>query len=437
MATDQLTSDPAVRTSRDMMALMVAGYSPCDFAVRFWDGSRLEPEPGQEALFTLALNHPGALKKMLWPPDGVAFAEAYVYGDFDIEGDIFAFFRFTQFLIHKKPGLRDLVKIVWNLLRMPSVKRARTGHQPVKLQGRKHSLERDKQAVGYHYDLSNEFFGLWLDKELLYTCAYFANAEESIDTAQARKLDYVCRKLRLQPGERLLDIGCGWGSLVMHAARHYGVEALGVTLSRRQAELAGDRIKEAGLEGRCRVEYRDYREISDERGFDKMASIGMLEHLGESMMRTYFREAYRLLKPGGVFLNHAITLKANTPFPRWTNFARKYVFPDGELRPLTVTIREAENAGFEVRDVESLREHYALTLERWVRRLEECHEEVKRVTDETTFRVFRLYLAGARMGFVNGVYNLHQELLGKPDNGKSGLPLTRADWYTSDDKVTR
>ena len=429
MATDQLASDPAVRTSRDMMTLLATGYSPRDFAVRFWDGSRLEPEAGQEALFTLALNHPGALKKMLWPPDGVAFAEAYVYGDFDIEGDIFAFFRFTQFLIRKKPGLRELLKVGWTLLRLPSVKRERTGHQPVKLEGRKHSLERDKQAVGYHYDLSNEFFALWLDKELLYTCAYFADPGESIDAAQARKIDYVCRKLRLKPGERLLDIGCGWGALARHAVRHYGVEAVGVTLSRRQADLSNERIAAEGLAGRCRVEYRDYREIRDEKGFDKIACIGMLEHLGESMIPVFFRETYRLLKPGGVLLNHAITLDANAPFPKWTNFARKYVFPDGELRPLTVTVREAEKAGFEVRDVESLREHYALTLERWVRKLEERHEEVKRVTDETTYRVFRLYLAGARMGFLSGVYNLHQELLAKPDRGDSRLPLTRADWY--------
>ena len=429
MATDQLTSDPAVQTSRDMLAILASGYSPRDFAVRFWDGSRLEPEAGREALFTLVLKHPGAMKKMLWPPDGVAFAEAYVYDDFDIEGDIFAFFRFTQFLIKKKPGLWDLLKVGVSLLRLPSVKRDRTGHQPVKLAGRKHSLERDKQAVGYHYDLSNEFFGLWLDENLLYTCAYFANAEETLEAAQERKLDYICRKLRLKPGERFLDIGCGWGGLVIHAAKHYGVEAVGVTLSQRQVESSNERIDRAGLKGRCRVEYRDYREISDAKGFDKMASVGMLEHLGESMMPVFFREAYRLLKPGGVFLNHLITLKANTPFPRWTNFARKYVFPDGELRPLTVSLREAENAGFEVRDVESLREHYALTLEHWLRRLEARHEEVNRASDETTFRVFRLYLAGARMGFVNGVYNIHQELLAKPDGGKSGLPLMRSDWY--------
>ena len=429
MATDQLTSDPAVQTSRDMLTILASGYSPRDFAVRFWDGSRLEPEAGQEALFTLALKHPGAMKKMLWPPDGVAFAEAYVYDDYDIEGDILAFFRFTQFLIKKKPGLGEMLKLGVRLLRLPSVKRERAGHQPVKLEGRKHSLERDKQAVGYHYDLSNEFFGLWLDENLLYTCAYFADVGETLEAAQERKLDYICRKLRLKAGERFLDIGCGWGGLVIHAAKHYGVEAVGVTLSQRQVESSNERIKRAGLEGRCRVEYRDYREISDAQGFDKMASVGMLEHLGESMMPVFFREAYRLLKPGGVFLNHLITLKANTPFPKWTNFARKYVFPDGELRPVTVSLREAENAGFEVRDVESLREHYALTLEHWLRRLEARHEEVNRASDETTFRVFRLYLAGARMGFVNGVYNLHQQLLAKADGGKSGLPLMRSDWY--------
>jgi cyclopropane-fatty-acyl-phospholipid synthase len=194
-------------------------------------------------------------------------------------------------------------------------------------------------------------------------------------------------------------------------------------------ELANDRIRQAGLEKRCRVKYRDYLDIAEPEGYDKLVSVGIIEHVGEAMMPTFFREAWRLLRPGGVFLNHGITLNATAGFPRWTKFARRYVFPDGELRPVAASLREAAAAGFELRDVESLREHYALTLGHWLRRLEGSHEGVCRATSEATYRVFRLYLAGAMQGFRSGVYNLHQALLAKPDGGRSGLPLTREDWY--------
>lgn len=430
MATQLLTADRTVSASRKFLEVLAEGYRPRDFAVRFWDGSEWGPEPGQPANFTFVLNHPAAVRKMFWPPNGVAFAEAYVFDDFDIAGDIFAFMRFAQHMNANQPHGWKRVRQGLRLLGLPkSGGRPRVDHPPIRLRGRKHSLERDRDVIGYHYDLSNDFFGLWLDQELLYTCAYFTDVDQDLETAQRQKIDYVCRKLRLKPGERMLDIGCGWGALVMHAARHYGVEAVGITLSRKQVEKANERIAAAGLQDRCRVEYRDYREMTDAKGFDKIACVGMLEHLGEMMIPVFFRCAYALLKPGGVLMNHGLTLKANTPYPKWTKFARQYVFPDGELRPVTSSLLGAEAAGFEIRDVESLRDHYAITLRHWVRRLEARRDEVVAATSEATYRVFRLYLAGAMVGMRNGVYNLHQSVLAKPVNGETGLPLTREDWY--------
>jgi len=251
-----------------------------------------------------------------------------------------------------------------------------------------------------------------------------------LDTAQERKLDYICRKLRLKPGQRLLDIGCGWGGLVIHAAQHYGVEALGITLSEPQAELANQRIAEAGLSGRCQVKVLDYREVNDWGGFDALASVGMFEHVGEDLLEVYFRQAFRLLRPGGLFLNHGIAHRATDPKTKGPTFSNTYVFPDGELVPISTTLRVAEAVGFEVRDVESLREHYALTLRHWVRRLEAHHGEALRYVDEPTYRVWRLFMSGSAHGFTMGRLNVYQSLLVKQGpRGENGLPLTRADLY--------
>ena len=419
-----------MQTSQAYLRDLASAYHPRDFAVRCWDGSAWEADPGQPTNFTLVLQHPGALRKMFGLPDGAAFAEAYAYDDFDIEGAIYALFRLVAHLIAQKRTVWNQVRRAMMLLRLPKQGRPRDhGQQPVQLNGPKHSLERDRQAVGYHYDLSNDFVGLWLDSRMLYTCVYFLTPDDDLETAQEREMDYVCRKLRLRPGERLLDIGCGWGALVEHAAKHYGVEALGITLSRKQVELANERIAEAGMADRCRVEYRDYREMNGTETYDKLSCIGMLEHLGESMMPTFFEGAWRLLRPGGVLLNHGLTLRGNTDYPRWTTFARRYVFPDGELRPISTTLRAAENVRFEVGDVESLRDHYVLTLGHWVSRLEAHREEVVQATSDVTYRIFRLYLAGERQGMKNGVYNIHQSLLSKPKDGEAGLPQTRSDWY--------
>jgi cyclopropane-fatty-acyl-phospholipid synthase len=295
--------------------------------------------------------------------------------------------------------------------------------------GELHSLERDRQAVTYHYNVSNDFYALWLDQRMVYTCAYFAAPDEDLDTAQERKLDYLCRKLRLRRGERFLDIGCGWGGLVMHAAQHYGAEALGVTLSQPQAELAREGIRRAGLADRCRVEVRDYRELDSPGGYDKIASVGMFEHVGEAQLPTYFQQAWRLLRGGGVFLNHGIASSATQPVHNGPSFTDRYVFPDIQVVPINTTLRAAEETGFEVRDVESLREHYMLTMRHWVRGLEARREEILRLTDKVTYRAWRLFFAAMAHRFRTGRLNLYQTLMVKPDRGDSGLPLTRADWY--------
>jgi cyclopropane-fatty-acyl-phospholipid synthase len=268
---------------------------------------------------------------------------------------------------------------------------------------------------------------------MVYTCAYFRTPEDSIDTAQEQKLDLVCRKLRLRPGDRLLDMGCGWGGLAIHAGRNYGAHVLGVTLSEPQVELANQRIRQAGLADRCRVESLDYRHVREPGKFDKIAAICIQEHLGVSQMNTYYGKAWELLKPGGVFLSQGIVKNPTQNVPiGGPTFFDNHVFPDGELTSINHHLGFAERAGFEVRDVESLREHYLLTLRHWGRRLDERADEACRLTDEVSYRTWRLYLAVSALGFRIGVVNLYQTLLVKPyPQGESNLPLTRSDWYVS------
>jgi cyclopropane-fatty-acyl-phospholipid synthase len=271
---------------------------------------------------------------------------------------------------------------------------------------------------------------------MVYSCAYFTAPQEDLETAQLNKLDYICRKLRLQGGERLLDIGCGWGGLVMHAGEHYGAQATGITLSAPQAEVANARIRKAGLEHLCRVEVCDYRDLDSPEPYDKLVSVGMFEHVGEQLLPQYFRQAWKHLCPGGVFLNHGIGTSSGGQ-KHGRSFATRYVFPDGELVPISTTLRVAEAAGFEVRDVESLREHYPLTLREWARRLEVNAATARQLTDEVTYRIWRLYMAGYARRFQTGRLSVYQTLLAKPSGtGESKLPLTRGDWRLSPEDAT-
>jgi cyclopropane-fatty-acyl-phospholipid synthase len=429
MSTPATTDTRYLSTSLRLLDDLFGRDAGGSLAVRLWDGTRW-PDDAPRAV-TLVLKHPGALRAMFSVGSELALSEAYLYDDFDIEGVVENAFDLVDALAKRTSGWRRKLSVFADLRRLPPAGSHRSGRRgPARLSGRQHSVERDREAVRYHYDVSNDFYRLFLDSRMVYSCGYFETAATDLDHAQLRKLDMICRKLRLRPGMRILDVGCGWGGLVLHAAQAYGVDATGITLSAPQVELANQRIAAAGMNGSCRVELLDYREVKEDQGYDALVSVGMFEHVGQKMLPGYFEKAARLLKRGGVFLNHGIASRATDPAWHGPNFSDTYVFPDGETVPINATLRAAEEAGFEVRDVESLREHYALTLRHWVRRLEDGHDQALRYVDEPTYRVWRLYMSGSAHGFRSRRLNVYQALLAFPDpRGASGLPLTRNDWY--------
>lgn len=420
------------------------GPAECrSFAVRYWDDSTELPSIQQSPRFTIVLKHPGSLARMLLPPSQLKLAEAYVRGDFEVEGDMEAAVGLADHLRDRIASPVAAARLMMQLRRLPRSprRRRRVGSRRPRI-GLRHSPRRDAAVVRFHYDRGNDFYALWLDQRLVYSCAYFPTGTEDIDTAQLAKLEHLCRKLRLQPGERLLDIGCGWGALVRHAVEHHGVEAVGITLSEAQADFANQVIAEAGLTGRCRVEVRDYRDLPSEPAFEKVVSVGMIEHVGRERLKEYFARTFRVLYPGGLFLSHGITWVGDPgrgtprPGPRWNwregEFMDRYVFPDGDLVPLELVIGAAEAAGFETRDVENLREHYRLTLRHWVRRLESRASQIIALAGERAYRTWRLYMSGCASRFAAGRMALDQVLLAKPDKaGRVPLPLTRADLYDS------
>jgi cyclopropane-fatty-acyl-phospholipid synthase len=395
-------------------------------AVRLWDGTSVGPS---DARTTVVLTHPWSLRSLLWPPNEVNAGEAYIFGDVDIEGEIEGVFDMlgdVSDLKWRRPKV--FTRLARHLLALPAPPAGRDPSRAAVTRGALHSRDRDRAAVRYHYDVSNDFYRRWLDSRMQYSCGYFRRPDDDLDDAQEAKVDYICRKLRLREGDQLLDIGCGWGGLLEHAAVNYGVSGLGVTLSEPQAEAANERLRDADVADRVHVEVRDYRET--EGAFDKIVSVGMIEHVGEKMLRPYFAQALRLLKPGGVFLNHGITTtwEGRGPLgPR--SFVGRYVFPDGELQPISAVLGAAEAEGFEVRDVESLREHYTRTLRHWVSNIEEAHDAVVQETDEVTHRIWRLYMAGSAYNFDAGRLNVFQTLLHRPCGGPAPLPPTREDWY--------
>ncbi len=435
--TDSLSvSDPAVRRTAHLLELIFP--PPRRFGIRLWDGREL-PMVGLPRL-SLVLNHPGALRRMFNPPVELALGEAFIRNDFEIEGDIFAAFPLLESIAARTLSPGEMADLFVGLLTLPATGPARPeGRGPLEAHGAVHSRERDRQVVQYHYDVGNDFYALWLDRNLQYSCAYFPSGNESLDAAQELKMEHICRKLRLQPGERLLDIGCGWGGLARFAAACHGAQVLGITLSKNQKAYADEQISREGLQDRVSVELRDYRDLRPE-SFDKIVSVGMFEHVGRSRLPEYFGQAYRLLKPGGLFLNHGISRRpaAARKGGGWIEarllgegtFSQRYIFPDGELVPLSEAGMIAEAAGFEVRDVESLREQYALTLRHWVRRLQDHRTEAVKVAGNVTYRTWRLYMSASAYGFESGNLNVNQMLLARmtPD-GRSAVPLTRADIY--------
>jgi cyclopropane-fatty-acyl-phospholipid synthase len=434
--------DPHLRIARRVAAETFGPPQERRFSIRYWDGSSERAASEAASTFTLVIRRPGALRGMLFPPSQLALGEAFLHGDIDLEGDLEAAAPIARVVADRLSSPRRLARLVRLLLRLPPSGRigaAAPPHNRPRLWQRRHSQRRDAAAIHHHYDVGNEFYQLWLDPQTVYSCGYFPPGVADLDAAQVAKLDYICRKLRLRPGERLLDIGCGWGALIRHAVRRYGVEAVGITLSPAQAEVASRRIAKAGLGDRCRVEVRDYRELANRPAFDKVASVGMFEHVGRARLPGYFATAFRVLRPGGLFLNHGIIdLEAaqhhslGTRLRRWFwregRFLQHYVFPDGELVPLAEVVRAAEHVGFESRDVESLREHYVLTLRHWVRRLEAREREAVALVGEATFRIWRLYLAASAHAFAAGRIGVVQLLLSKPRVGPA-VPLTRHDLY--------
>jgi cyclopropane-fatty-acyl-phospholipid synthase len=448
--------------ARAALEVLLGPAAERTYAVRYWGESEeaagrsagaREAEPaggsaehaGTAPAFTLVFRHPTAVRRMFLPPSELRFGEAFVRGDIDIEGSLEAAARVAEQLRARLASLTPLRRALPHLLALPRrgpVTAAHPRHSRLWLLGHRHARSRDRAAVRSHYDVGNEFYALWLDRRMVYSCAYFPTGNEDLDAAQTAKLDLLCRKLRLEPGERLLDIGCGWGGLVRYAAATYGVQALGITLSERQAELANAAIRAEGLERQCRVEVRDYRELPADLVFDKVVSVGMFEHVGRDQLPTYFRAAARLTKPGGLFLNHGIVRAPDRErgwphrIRRWLwregEFIDRYVFPDGELVPLGEAVQEAELAGLETRDVENLREHYVLTLRHWGQRLERNRAAAEALVGEETYRVWRLYMSASAHAFASGRIGLAQVLLAKPDaGGRVRLPRTRADLYAA------
>lgn len=379
--------------------------------VRLWNGQLVMPSRMQPRVM-LTLRSPKVLSALINPSMGM-LARHYVEQNLDIEGDTREAIRLGEALSGNAAQSQRRRFDVRNWFR--------------------HSRFYDRQAIRQHYDMDDEFFGLWLDRRRVYSCAYFRHGDDTLDIAQEQKLDHICRKLRLCPGERFLDIGCGWGALVLWAAQHYGVRATGITLSNNQYAYARAWIERAGMQKLCEVRLLDYRDIPAGELYDKIASVGMFEHIGRKNLPRYFGKISQLLKPGGLILNHGITLNSPDKYVMGSDageFIDEYVFPGGELVHLSEVISAMSGQGLECSDAENLRPHYARTLWHWVERLEANKETVVSRVGEKAFRIWRIYMAGSAHAFERGWMSLFQVLAGKPEaNGQLGLPVTRDDIY--------
>lgn len=374
--------------------------------LKLWNGH--EVALGTGPLVRLDIKSTSALRHLL-RPSMASLGQAYVDGDIDVEGTI------------------DDVITVAAQLSTHGGKPGRHGPRMIR-----HTPKIDADAIAYHYDVSNDFYRLWLDDEMLYSCAYFHDPQDSLEQAQLQKLDHILSKLCLQPGQRLLDIGCGWGALVRRAAEKYGVHAVGITLSRNQCELARQRVTSAGLDDKVEIRLQDYREVTGT--FDRVVSVGMFEHVGLKNLRGYFSRINDLLADNGICMNHGITStdpdSAEAPFGGG-EFIERYVFPHGELPHISLALKEMSAAGLEVTDVENLRRHYALTTQHWSQRFEQHSAKLRLMVGEKRFRIWRAYLAGCTYGFTHNWMTLHQTLAikaGKPEHNP--LPLTRDYMYS-------
>lgn len=398
----------------------LAGYDP-PVTVRFWDGSTIAD--GRPT--TLHVRSPEAVRHLLWAPGELGLGRAYVAGHLALDGDVYDLLALADHGDRLQLRPRDVARLVPAARRLGILgRRPPVPPEEARLSGRRHSRERDAAAVRHHYDVSNDFYRIVLGPSLTYSCAYFTTEDATLEDAQAAKYDLICRKLGLREGMRLLDVGCGWGGMVLHAAREHGVTAVGVTLSPAQQDLARKRIAEAGLTDRVDIRLQDYRDV-DDGPFDAISSIGMFEHVGLEMLERYFRRLFDLLAPGGRLLNHGISRPSGEGGFDRGSFVDKYVFPDGELHEVGRVVTCMQELGFEVRDVHSLREHYARTLRSWVDNLVASWDDAVRFTSEGRARVWHLYMAASAVNFEEHRSSIHQVLAVKPDRSRSGMPLTR------------
>jgi cyclopropane-fatty-acyl-phospholipid synthase len=400
--------------------------------IRCWDGS----ESGPAGAPVLVIRSRTALRRLLWQPDELGFSQAYVAGELDIEGDMTTalqhFWGAVRELGVAKPeiGVRTRLRAASLVLRLGAVgPRPTAPGEEARLKGLLHSKTRDRDAISHHYDLSNDFYHLLLDEHMAYSCAYYTQAPGTagytLHDAQTDKLDLVCRKLGLQPGQRLLDVGCGWGSMILHAAEHYGVHATGVTISSEQRDFIEKRVAERGLQGKVTVRLQDYREVSD-GPYDAISTIEMGEHVGAENYDVYTATLYRLLAPRGRLLLQQMSRVDN---PGGGAFIESYIAPDMTMVPLGTTANNIEKAGFEIRDVHVMREHYVHTIRAWLDTFESRIEEVVAMIGEGQSRVWRLYIVGSALAFEENRMGVDQFLAVKPDvEGVSGIPRTRDEW---------
>ncbi|MFE9627354.1 class I SAM-dependent methyltransferase [Streptomyces sp. NPDC006527] len=411
--------------------------APFELRIRAWDGSQAGP-PDAPAL---VVRNRRALRRLLFKPGELGLARAWVAGDLDVEGDLYtALGRLSGLIWERDEDARTLAEA----LRDPQFRSAVRGllklagpplppappREEVRRTGHLHTRRSDRRAISHHYDVGNDFYEIVLGPSMVYSCAYWESPGSTLEQAQDDKLELVCRKLALTSGQRLLDVGCGWGSMAIRAAREHGVSVVGITLSQEQAAYARKRVADAGLTDRVDIRVQDYRDVTD-GPYDAISSIGMAEHVGAERYLEYASHLHGLLKPGGRLLNHQIARRPQRDETEYhvDEFIDAYVFPDGELAPLGTTVTQLERAGFEVRDVESIREHYALTLRRWVTRLEADWARAVHLTSPGRARVWRLYMAASALAFERNRIGVNQVLAVRtPADGGSGMPLRARTW---------
>lgn len=429
---------PRPKSVAERLVNVVEGLAGVDSPVRVrgWDGSEAGPPDAP----MLIVHSRRAVRRLLHQRGELGLARAYVAGELDVDGDLYdvlARLADAGRAIGRNPQLtpRRAARLLRAAVGLGALgRRGALPAEEVRLSGVRHSRGRDRAAITHHYDVGNDFYQLVLGSSMVYSCAYFADADGSLTDAQTAKLDLICRKLGLQAGMRVLDVGCGWGSFALHAAREYGVRVVGITLSEQQVELATRRAAEQGLSDRVEFRLQDWREL-DDGPFDAIASIGMAEHVGEQRFSEYAKMLYGLLRPGGRLLNHQINRAPGEPATRRT-FIDAYVFPDGALLPLATVVNRLEDSGVEVRDVQNLREHYTRTLQSWVANLDEHWDECVALTSPGRARVWRLYMAASALGFARGWLRVNQTLAVRPQtDGSSDIPEVREDWLGADSRA--